>query len=257
MIRRILKKKPLAEAIFELRWDLQEATAGTKIDPHYKLLIGRLYDRVGDQYPFHERLPAASIPDDMAGYIVQHRFRKGQAEWPLVQIGPGIITVNDTEGYVWEDFEERIVEAVNALFEVYPESKDALKVNRVVLRYIDAVAFDYESDDIFVFLEEQMKTKIGLCEKLFEGTRVEKVPSSLDLRFSFGSVEPKGAIYLRFGRGRARESDALLWETMVQSTLEDAPQVADEITDWIRKAHNLTDDWFFKLIEGELLRRFE
>lgn len=257
MIRRILKNKPLAEAIFELRWDLEERTPGMKIDPHYKLLIGRLYDKVSGQYPFHERLPAASIPDDMAGYIVQHRFRKGEAEWPLVQVGPGIITVNDTEGYTWKDFEKRIVEAVDVLFEVYPESKDTLKVNRVLLRYIDAVAFDYESDDVFAFLGEQMKTKIGLCEKLFEGTRVERVPSSLDLRFSFESAEPKGAIYLRFGRGRARESDALVWETMVQSASEDAPKVPDEIADWATKAHNLTDDWFFKLIEGELQRRFE
>jgi uncharacterized protein (TIGR04255 family) len=257
MIRRILKNKPLAEAIFELRWNLQDQTPGMKIDPHYKLLIGRLYDKVSEQYPFHERLPAASIPDDMAGYIVQHRFRKGEDEWPLVQIGPGIITVNDTEGYVWEDFEKRIVEAINVLFEIYPESKDSLKVNSVLLRYIDAVAFDYESDDIFAFLEEQMKTKIGLHGKLFDGTKVEKVPSGLDLRFSFASTEPKGAIYLRFGRGRARESDALLWETMVQCTSEEAPKVPNEIVDWIRKAHNLTDDWFFKLIEGELLRRFE
>ena len=31
----------------------------------------------------------------------------------------------------------------------------------------------------------------------------------------------------------------------------------DEIEQWIKKAHDLTDDWFFKLIEGELQKRFE
>jgi hypothetical protein len=111
MTRKILKNKPLVEAIFELRWELQEHEPGMKIDPHYKILIGRIYDRinrVSAEYPFHEPLATATIPDEMVGYVVQHRFRKGENEWPLIQIGPGVITLNDTKGYVWEDFEERI-----------------------------------------------------------------------------------------------------------------------------------------------------
>lgn len=257
MTRKFLKNKPLVEAIFELRWNLQEPAPGMKVDPHYKLLIGRLYDKLNDEYPFHEQLPAIAIPDEIAGYIVQHRFRKDKDKWPLIQIGPGIITVNDTEGYVWEDFEKRIIQAVNTLFEAYPESKNNLKVNRLLLRYIDAFAFDFEKDDIFNFLREQMKTKIDLYQNLFEDTGVGKPPLGLDLRFSFAATEPKGAIHLRFARGKRKESDALIWETMVESVSSDIPEVQNAITDWIKKAHNLTDDWFFKLIEGELLRRFE
>ena len=256
MMRKVLKNKPLVEAIFELRWNLQEPAPGMKIDPHYKLLIGRLYDKLSDEYPFHEQLPAASMPDEIAGYIVQHRFRKDKDKWPLVQLGPGIITINDTEGYVWEDFEERITQAISILFKVYPESKTNLIVNKLLLRYIDAIAFDFEKDDIFTFLKEQAKTKINLYQKLFEDTRVEKLPLGLDLRFSFASTAPKGAIHLRFARRKRKETDALIWETMVES-VSDIPIVQNEITDWVKEAHNLTDDWFFKLIEGELLRRFE
>jgi uncharacterized protein (TIGR04255 family) len=256
MKRKILKNKPLVEAIFELRWNLQEPAPGMKVDPHYKLLIGRLYDRLNDEYPFHEQLPAAAMPDEIAGYIVQHRFRKDKDKWPLIQIGPGIITVNDTEGYVWEDFEKRIIQAVNILFEVYPESRNDLKVNRLLLRYIDAIPSDFEKDDIFTFLKEQVKTEINLHRKLFEDTRVEKSPLGLDLRFSFASAEPKGAIHLRFFRGKKEDSDALIWETMVESVSEDVPKVQNEIADWVKEAHILTDDWFFKLIEGELSRRF-
>ena len=256
MMRKVLKNKPLVEAIFELRWNLQEPAPGMKIAPHYKLLIGRLYDKLSDEYPFHEQLPAASMPDEIAGYIVQHRFRKDKDKWPLVQLGPGIITINDTEGYVWEDFEERITQAISILFKVYPESKTNLIVNKLLLRYIDAIAFDFEKDDIFTFLKEQAKTKINLYQKLFEDTRVEKLPLGLDLRFSFASTAPKGAIHLRFARRKRKETDALIWETMVES-VSDIPIVQNEITDWVKEAHNLTDDWFFKLIEGELLRRFE
>jgi len=38
MPRKPLKNKPLIEAIFEFRWELQEQTPGMKVDPHYKIL---------------------------------------------------------------------------------------------------------------------------------------------------------------------------------------------------------------------------
>ena len=257
MVRKILKNKPLIEAIFELRWELQEPTSGMKIDPHYKILIGRIYDRVGYEYAFHEQLPTVTMPDEIAGYIVQHRFRKGKDEWPLIQIGPGIITLNDTDGYTWVDFEKRISPVIDALFEAYPDSENNLKVNGVLLRYIDAIDFDYEKNAIFNFMKENLKVNIEIHQKLFEDSGVIKLPLGFDSRFSFHSTKPKGAAHLRFLRGKRKEVDALIWETMVQSVGEEAPKVRDEIITWVKSAHELTDDWFFKMIEGELLRRFE
>lgn len=254
----MLKNKPLVEAIFELRWELQEPAPGMKVDPHYKIIIGRIYDKLKDEYSFHEQLPTASVPDEMVGYTVQHRFRKSKEQWPLIQIGPGIITVNDTESYVWEDFEKRIIQAVNVLFEVYPGSQSNLKVNNLLLRYIDAIDFDFESSNIFDFLGENMKSKISLYPRLFEATGVENLPFGFDWRFAFRSSKPNGVVHLRFVRGKRKESDALIWETMVQSVSQDVPdKIQEKIQEWLNNAHNLTDDWFFKLIEGELLRRFE
>lgn len=257
MTRKILKNKPLLEAIFELQWKLQEPTPGLKKDPHYKILIGRVYDRVRNEYSFHEQLPTATMPDEIAGYIVQHRFRKDKDKWPLIQIGPGIITVNDTEGYVWEDFEKRIIQAVDTILDAYPDSKNNFKVNSLVLRYIDAVTFDFEKNNIFDFLKEQMKTDINLYSKLFENTGVKNLPLGFDLRTSFPSLKPKGNIFLRFVQGKKKETNVLIWEIMVQSISEDILKVQDRIADWLKDAHDLMDDWFFKLIEGELERRFE
>jgi len=255
--RKILKNKPLVEAIFEIRWELQEPAPGMKIDPHYKILIGRIYDRVKDKYPFHEQLPTANMPDVIAGYVVQHRFRKDKDKWPLIQIGPGIITLNDTYGYVWEDFERRIYDLLDVLFDAYPDSDNNLKINWLLLRYIDAVDFDYEKYDAFSFLRENLKIDIKVYEELFKDTGVSSLPLGFDLRFSFPVKEPKGAIHLRFVRGKRKNVDALIWETHVQSVGEDTPKTKDQISSWVIDAHTLTDDWFFKMIEGELLRRFE
>src|SRR4030043_2007896 len=141
MPRKILKNKPLSEAIFELKWKLQEIRESIRIDPHYKILVGSLFSKLREDYPYHEMLPAASIPDDIAGHVIQHRFRKGKAEWPLLQIGPGILTVNDTEGYIWEEFEQKIIQAAKDFFEIYPEP-ETLKIKSLLLRYIDAVEFE-------------------------------------------------------------------------------------------------------------------
>ena len=57
--------------------------------------------------------------------------------------------------------------------------------------------------------------------------------------------------------GFETDIDTLIWETHVQSVNEDAPKTKEQISMWISDAHALTDDWFFKMIDGELLRRFE
>ncbi|MFQ6062270.1 MAG: TIGR04255 family protein, partial [Methanosarcinales archaeon] len=166
-------------------------------------------------------------------------------------------TLNDTDEYVWENFEKRISQVLDTLFDAYPDAENNLKVNGLLLRYIDAVDFDYGKDDIFTFLKEKMKINIEIHEKLFEDTGVSKLPLGFDLRSSFPSIKPKGAVHLRFVRGKRKDSDALIWETQVQSLKDDVPKVKNKITIWVKDAHELTNDWFFKMIEGELLRRFE
>src|SRR3990170_3561524 len=146
-----LKNKPLVEAILEVRWQLQGALPGPQTDPHYKFLLGRLFDRMLKDYPEHEQLPTANIPDEMVAHVVQHRFRVAANSWPLVQVGPGIFTVNSTADYKWEDFRLRVLAAIEKLYEAHPKVGD-LKITNLILRYIDAVDFDYITINAFDFL---------------------------------------------------------------------------------------------------------
>jgi len=252
----ILKNKPLVEAIFEVRWALKEKEPKIKVDPHYKILVGSLYDRLKKNYPYHEQLPTAEMPDEIAAYITQHRFRVAENKWPLIQVGPGIITANETEEYDWSIFEKSIQQAVSVLFDAYPEADQNLNVNSTLLRYIDSVPFDFEKDDILSFLAKQMNTKITLCPELFEGTPVKKEPLALNLVFSFNFEKPKSVIHLRFVRGRKNDVESLFWETMIQSTPEDTPKDPEGICSWVKTVHDITDDWFFKIIKGDLLESF-
>ena len=267
--RKILKNKPLVEAIFEIRWHLEADSDinfidkdglkhPTRVDPHYKLLIGRLYDKIIDKYPFHESLPASKMPDEISAYVIQHRFRKAENKWPLIQLGPGILTVNDTVDYVWEDFLVKIENILKIFYEIYPKSNENLMLNGLLLRYINAVEFDFDEDLVFDFLKNQLKTEVNLYPKLFEDTNVKKKPMNFDLKFDFQSENPKGLIFIRFSKGynKILNQYAIIWETVVKSDKDNVPNDLQSIMRWIEKAHDLADDWFFKLIEGELERKF-
>jgi uncharacterized protein (TIGR04255 family) len=250
-----LKNKPLLEAILEVQWELESATPGMGVDPHYKILLGSLYDRVRDLYPEHEELPTASIPDEMSPHLVKHRFRRAPNGWPLMQIGPGIMTVNDTQGYTWPDFSERARTAIEKLFASYPKPS-ALKVQSLLLRYVDAVDFDIQTNDVFDFLKDKMRVAISLPADLFADGSVTATPWQFNWQASFGCQRPKGMVQVRFATGTREKKPVLLWETMVLSGGDDVPSLPAGFSEWIEAAHCITHAWFFRLIKGELERRF-
>jgi uncharacterized protein (TIGR04255 family) len=255
MPRKQLKNKPLVEAILELRWGLKVQAPSVETDPHYKLLLGRLYDRLMANYPEHEQLANAWIPDELAGHVVQHRFRASANGWPLIQLGPGILTVNSTAEYVWDDFRSRALAAVGRFNEAHPKLAD-LRITSIILRYIDAVDFDHSKESVYDFLKDKLKVGVDLPNNLFDSTGVEKRPNTFAWQSTFTCSNPKGQVTIRFATGQKEDKPAILWETMVQSSENDVPAMPAGFEAWIDAAHTITDDWFFKLIEGELERRF-
>ena len=251
-----LKNKPLVEAILELKWELpSQAAPKIDVDPHYRLLIGRFSERVGNDYPFHEPLPTSQIPDAMVAHMPQHRFRTSQEGWPLIQIGPGLMTVNETDGYTWSDFKQRCDKAVESLLSAHP-AKEEFKVQDLMLRYIDAVDMDFSQESVFNFLQDKMKTRISLPDGLFADERVKKNPVAFSWQASFPTDDSGVIITLRFAIGKHNDKRALIWETLVQAAKGCAPAIPNGFMEWLERAHDLAHDWFFNMIEGELKRRF-
>jgi len=250
-----LKHKPLVEAILELRWPLQTPAPGVEVDPNYRLVLGRFSERIQSDYPFHEPLPTAQIPDEMAAHMPQHRFRTRQNAWPLVQIGPGIMTVNETDSYTWPAFQQRCEKAVASLFDAQP-AREEFQVQDVALRYVDAVDVDFQKENVFTFLSEKLKTNVSLPESLFVGSAVQSCPVAFNWQVSFPHDEPGGIMTMRLAMGKRHDTPALIWETVVQTSKERLVISPSTFPQWLSKAHLLADDWFFKLIDGELERRF-
>lgn len=90
------------------------------------------------------------------------------------------MTLNDTHKYIWTDFRIRSLTAIDKLFEAHPKPSD-LKIESLLLRYIDAIEFDYLTNDLFEFLKGKMKVAISLPESLFANQEVQKNPVFLAL----------------------------------------------------------------------------
>lgn len=256
MPRDRLNNPPLVEAILEVRWALQKQSQGVETDPNYKLLVGRLYDKVAAAYPHHEPLPQASMPDELLHHVVQHRFRSKEGEWPLIQIGPGIVTLNDTNKYDWPDFKNRGRQLVEQLFETYPHAKETLLITHLQLKYIDAIPFDYAVSDILQFIRDNLGIQMQFPKKFFDGTGIASRASALNALYSFPLEKPLGTLNVHLGSGLHDGAKIVLWETIVQSDNEQIVPMPESFTAWYEAAHTLADDMFFKLIEGPLLERF-
>jgi uncharacterized protein (TIGR04255 family) len=251
-----LTHPPLVEAILEVRWRLQEQAPGVAVDPKYKLLVGRLYDRLNRDYPFHEPLPTASMPDEMLGYVVQHRFRTAEGAWPLVQAGPGLVTLNDTRDYTWQTFEARGRQLVDALYSAYPDAVTTLRINSLQLRYIDAIPFDFEQADVLQFLADNLRTTLAFSPGLFNGVPVRATPKNLNAVFEFSAEDPAGALRIRLARGKRQDTDALILEMVFISEDVNVPEMPAGFAAWLDAAHNVIHDTFFQMIEGRLEEQF-
>ena len=127
-----LPKAPLVEVVFELKWDIKMKS---DLDD-FQYLYGDLYANLKDEFPNRERLTPLEIPFDALINIPVFRFTKNENKYPLIQIGPGVISINTlNEFYVWEDFRENIHKLLDILKDIYPKFQ-TLKIIPALI-YID------------------------------------------------------------------------------------------------------------------------
>jgi uncharacterized protein (TIGR04255 family) len=253
---RTLKNKPLKEAVLEARWQLPGADEDAT-DPHYPLFLGRLQERVAGRLPFNEKLPTAALPDGVAPYVVRYRFRPSQDAWPVIQVGPGIATLNFTESYSWESFLAQSKSFFGDVTETYKAVAGKQPTfSTMILRFINAYPFDFKENDAFEFLRRKLKIGVSFPPKFANPRRAGERPAEIQIVANFPLKGPTGSGTLHIGSGKSGGKPALIFDLRVAVEGEDAPQAETNFAEWISGAHDLIEDWFFSLIEGELEAEF-
>ena len=254
-----LKNKPLVEALLELNWKLDEVAPGVLQDPVYPIFLGRFHERMRKDYPHIEPLPAVHIPDELTPKVVKYRFRTAKDDWPVVQAGPGVATLNFTENYAWDKFAAAAHSFFANLLEAYAveEKGPQPKFTSAQLRYINAVSYEEESKDVLKFLSTKFHTQFALPPKINSNGVVAGPAQGIQLLVSYPLMTPAGTGTVRFSTGTSHGQQALIWELNVLSTDEHAPQNDGIFKKWLNDSHDVVEQWFFALIEGELEQMFD
>jgi uncharacterized protein (TIGR04255 family) len=252
----ILTKPPILEAIFEMRWNLAPVpNSQIRRDPSYPLLYGRLYDRFRKDYALVEDLPSAQAHPDASPYVVRHRMRKAADQWPLVQIGPGVITVNEGTKYGWDQFRGEIVRIFEAFTDFYPASTFPLNIVKTELRWINGIQIS-EKENPLQFMADKLHTKIELDSALFASGKVCPAAQAVMMNVGFDIQEPVGKAMLGIGSGEVADKPAILQQMMLQSLGDDAPQDFGALDPWLDSMHSIAKDWFEVLCRGDVMKQF-
>jgi uncharacterized protein (TIGR04255 family) len=261
-----LKNNSLIEAWLEIRWQLKETEVpGFLVDSQYPFALGIFFESVKDTFGFVEELPAVKAPEGFLPYAVQHRFRVAKDGWPILQLGPGVASVNFTTPYSWTLFKEKAHFLRSKLINAYKTS--GLKTQGIFLRYRNGFPYNYSKESLLIFLDEKLNTSISL-PKFIPGSFIEKpIPSNSNILFTYDLSIPKGIGKIQIGSGYTRKTsveneskpnEVIIVELEVGSIGNDAPDITVEskFTDWLELAHSVTHEWFFSLIDGELFKQF-
>jgi uncharacterized protein (TIGR04255 family) len=257
-VPRTLKKKPLKEALLEVRWLKEPSGDGPEPrDRHYPLFLGRLQERLSTGFPFPEPLPAAELPDNVGAFIVRYRFRPSAEGWPVIQVGPGIATLNFTEAYDWEtflrysrDFFSNIAETYSAVAKAPPE------FSSIILRFINAFPFSFEEENAFEFLRTKLNTGVKLPDGVAQSPQARRNPAEIQIAANFPLLKQAGSATLHIGSGKTDGQPAIILDLRAIVKGGGTPQTAETSIVWISEAHDLIENWFFSLIEGDLYTAF-
>lgn len=239
-----LPKAPLIEVIFEIKWSVQDNKEAQEV----QYLHGDLYPLLKSIYPFRETVNTHVPVELILAHAPSHRFRTAVNDYPLVQVGPAIVTINTIDSkYYWEDYEARIMAVIENLQKVYT-FKPHHNVH-LALTYIDLLKFDFEKGDVLKFLEEYLN--ISIKQDFYKG---QAVAANVFLALNY--LTEQGSLNMVIGRGKDKKGfDGITINTnLVKGNI--TPEIP-LIKDWLNKSHELCSSLFKEMTKGKLYDSFK
>lgn len=261
-----LPNAPLVEVVFEFRWKLtgeEGVPAPFRQDPGYFVCLDAFVPKIKD-YGFPESKRITPDAAFQAGQSIQFRFyRQLEREFPIVQIGPGILAVNDSSKYVWTDFKRLCLGALQRLLASYPKLRQhPLVPVQLELRYIDAFKPSATAGaDLLSFLTKSTNLKIELPDILQSGLFDKVKSGQINLSFPVkGKTDTQFALLLTTGEVSGVQSIVLqssITSASARLALGDSPRGIEEaVGKWLDDAHACTSPFFKGFVRDGLLDQF-
>lgn len=239
-----LPNAPLLEVIFELRWKIQKKEDFAK----YQYLHGDLYSLIKDEYPNRKSLVPVELPPEIYVNNPAHRFVGKNNKYPLIQIGPGILTINtNDEYYFWDEYFALIVNLLTKFFSIYPVStKDLFQPSLV---YIDFLPFDFGESDVLEYLNNNLNLKI--VQSVLQETGI---PESFNLKQSFNIEFGKLLLNFDTGINNSKEKGLII---QTKLTGKEQNNEIESFKKWLVSSHDYCSILFKQMTNGKLYESFK
>jgi uncharacterized protein (TIGR04255 family) len=258
----VYESPPLVEVIAEVHWRIERLATVPDggIDPHFNVLVANLEQALPQSgFPVVERLVPSQLPIELLADKPVVRFWRGEKQYPLVQLGPGLMTINIVPPYEgWRAFKPTLVKALDLLRTQYPMSDTFLKIERAELRYIDGFTGRHGFASYPQFVRENLALGYSLPDEVLNSATEpaqEHVMWSADFGFPLnGRPNQSGIVRLR--PGKIRDEPGAILECAVRWR---DPTSGIRLTDlpvWFDMAHGDVSRWFFALVKERLVESF-
>ncbi len=256
----ILPKAPLAEVVFELRWDVAPGDLPLLADPTYS----KVFDAVsahavkqGFERTVDIHKPYTGIPT-----TISRRMYRGEAPFPLVQMGPCIFAYNESVDYEWVAFRRQAIKGaltVAANLSKFREFKP--EINHLELRYIDA--FDpsvVTAATTLEFIERGTNMKVQLPPAL---TKQLRASTAGRVKFEWPLIVDEGTTFsLELGSGFREKMPIMRMESKVvwsgrRFPISAATPIRAALASWLETAHRVTSATFKAIVSEQLFSTFK
>ena len=253
----LLLHPPLLEAIFELRWEIEtDQQTGRMRDPSYPMMYGRLYERLKKDFPHVEDLPSVQAHPEATPFVPRHRIRKEKNGYPLIQVGPGILTINEAKGYAWENFRAMALRLVESVTELFPGGGMPLNFTKSEIRYVNGIRFDLARENPLAFLAEKLHMKVELDADLFVQNAIHERPNAVGLNLAYVLEKPMANLAISANLGQFEGKPAFIQQTSIQSFGELVPVDVDGFAPWLEESHQVAESCFQVFCKGALMEKF-
>lgn len=255
MVKSIKTMPRLAEAWMTAKWILSSEPGIPHMlkDAAYPLIVGTFRETIREDFPVLNELDANRAPLDFLPYIPRLQFRSSGSMWPLIQIGPGLTTLNFVENYSWKDFEKYALLLRKKLTESYQKENETLRLSLMSLRYRYVFDFNYSVDNILDFIREKLNVAITLPSNIANVDQQVKLPEEINFSITYTLKEKlKGIIRLVNGTETRDKEVVKVFlvdiEVICESQqIEDVFISKDSLKTWLNQAHNISVAWLSEL----------
>ena len=242
-----LPKAPLKEVVFDILWEMKQNEGGLPFDSGFEFAQGIFAQKIRQLLPIYKRTMPENAPIMVYPQAI-HQFWRDELTWPLVQFGPGILTINETEGsYDWDDHYGQLIDDVLTM--LTDSYEKPLMLTQMQLRYVDAVEItneQYQTIDRFV--------ADNLCVNLVNEFELPGPLASLQIQQSFRLADGT-LLYLSIndGRNTSTQQPAIIWTTTV---VKRGRFSIEETKEWKNVAHQQASNIFQKMMSPSFYQTF-